>query len=91
MVLRHLTRLLVTGALATGLAAVPAQAKSETVALAAAAKKQPPKHRAARREQPQRQVACTVLGCHPVPAGCHPETGYYWNGLPTGFDVVVCR
>ena len=91
MPLRHLPYLLVIGALAAGLATVPARAQSETVVLSAAAKKQPPKHRAAKRARPAQQVACTVLGCHPVPAGCHPETGYYWNGLPTGFDVVVCR
>ena len=95
MPFRHLpVRLVIVAlaaALAGGLAAGPAQAQSETVALSAAAKKQPPKHRAAKRARPAQQVACTVFGCHPVPAGCHPETGYDWNGLPTGFDVVVCR
>ncbi len=87
MPLRHACSVLVIAALAAGLAATPAQAQSETVA---AAKKQPAKHRAAKRAQPARQIACTVLGCHPVPPGCHPETGYYWDGLPTGFDIVVC-
>jgi len=37
------------------------------------------------------QIACTVAGCYPIPPNCHPETGYNWDGIPTGFDVVVCR
>jgi prolyl-tRNA editing enzyme YbaK/EbsC (Cys-tRNA(Pro) deacylase) len=36
------------------------------------------------------QIACTVGGCHPIPPGCRPETGYNWDGIPTGFDIVVC-
>ena len=36
------------------------------------------------------QIACTVAGCHPIPPNCHPETGYNWDGIPTGFDIVVC-
>jgi hypothetical protein len=91
MPFRHLASLLLIVALAAGLATVPAQAQSETVAQSAAAKKQPAKHRTAKRQRPMHQVACTVFGCHPIPAGCHPETGYDWDGLPTGFDVVVCR
>ena len=98
MPFRHLPAMLVIVALAAGLAAGlgtvlaagPAQAQSDTV-LSAAAKKQPAKHRAAKRQQPARQVACTMFGCHPIPAGCHPEPGYDWDGLPTGFDIVVCR
>jgi anaerobic selenocysteine-containing dehydrogenase len=38
----------------------------------------------------QPQIACTVVGCMPVPRGCHPEMGYTPDGTPTGFDVVVC-
>jgi hypothetical protein len=38
----------------------------------------------------QPQIACTVVGCIPVPRGCHPEMGYTPGGTPTGFDVVVC-
>ncbi|HZT24849.1 MAG TPA: hypothetical protein VFA57_04010 [Pseudolabrys sp.] len=40
---------------------------------------------------PQRQIACTVAGCAPVPPGCHPEMGYTPDGTPTGFDVAVCN
>jgi hypothetical protein len=38
----------------------------------------------------QPQIACTVVGCNPVPRGCHPEMGYTPDGTPTGFDVAVC-
>jgi hypothetical protein len=39
---------------------------------------------------PQEQIACTVVGCHPVPRGCHPEPQRYFSGMTTGFDAVVC-
>jgi hypothetical protein len=38
----------------------------------------------------EQQIACTVVGCMPVPRGCHPEMGYSPDGTPTGFDVAVC-
>jgi hypothetical protein len=38
----------------------------------------------------QPQIACTVVGCMPVPRGCHPEMGYTPSGIPTGLDVAVC-
>src|SRR5262249_42740372 len=38
----------------------------------------------------QPQIACTIVGCMPVPHGCHPEMGYTPGGTPTGFDVAVC-
>jgi hypothetical protein len=40
--------------------------------------------------QPRSQIACTVVGCHPVPLGCVPRPGRTWSGLPSGFDVIVC-
>jgi len=45
-------------------------------------------HRAAARA-PAR-IACTVLGCQPIPAACTPVPGRTWSGLPTGYDVIVC-
>jgi hypothetical protein len=38
----------------------------------------------------QPEIACTVVGCMPVPRGCHREMGYTPGGTPTGFDVAVC-
>jgi hypothetical protein len=48
------------------------------------------KSTSARRQEPG-QIACTVAGCHRIPPNCHPQTGYNWDGIPTGFDIVVCR
>ena len=36
------------------------------------------------------QIACTHVGCHPIPRGCQIEKEYSWDGTPTGFDLVVC-
>ena len=36
------------------------------------------------------QIACTTEGCHRIPPECHPEMGYTIDGIPTGFDIVVC-
>jgi hypothetical protein len=55
---------------------------------ASAAPKQQKRHPKAATAQPQ--IACTVVGCMPVPRGCHPEMGYTPGGTPTGFDVAVC-
>jgi hypothetical protein len=38
---------------------------------------------------PQQQIACTVVGCMPVPRGCHPEIGYTPWGTSTGFDIAA--
>ena len=40
--------------------------------------------------QPQQQIACTVLGCVPVPPGCGQTPGKTFGGSPTGGDVIVC-
>jgi hypothetical protein len=53
-------------------------------AVAAAKTKRPVK------PQPQQQIACTVLGCVPVPRGCGQRPGRTWSGMPTGGDVIVC-
>jgi hypothetical protein len=49
----------------------------------------PQKQRRAK-AQPPTQIACTELGCRPVPPGCTPRPGRTWSGMPSGFDVVVC-
>ena len=62
---------------------VSAQAGDFSTALSAKKKQARPHQR--------QQIACTFDGCHPIPANCHPEIGYGWDGIPTGFDIVVCR
>jgi hypothetical protein len=37
------------------------------------------------------KIACTAAGCQAIPANCHPEPGMSWDGMPTGFDIIVCR
>jgi len=64
-------------ALVLVLALMPASAASKHKRTKAATASQP-------------QIACTVVGCVPVPRGCHPEMGYTPGGIPTGFDVAVC-
>jgi hypothetical protein len=49
-----------------------------------------PKHRRQRATQSQGQIACTAVGCAPVPRGCRPAEGRTGSGMPTGNDVVVC-
>lgn len=39
---------------------------------------------------PQQKIACTVLGCMPIPAECQPVAGKTPGGIPTGYDVIVC-
>ena len=53
-------------------------------AVAAAKPKKPVK------SQPPQQIACTVIGCVPVPRGCGQRPGRTWSGMPTGGDVIVC-
>jgi hypothetical protein len=36
------------------------------------------------------QIACTILGCAPIPRNCRVGTGYNWRDEPTGYDVAVC-
>jgi hypothetical protein len=40
--------------------------------------------------RPPSRIACTVLGCQPIPAACTPVPGKTRSGLPTGYDVIVC-
>ncbi|MGO8921585.1 MAG: hypothetical protein ACLQF4_01425 [Xanthobacteraceae bacterium] len=40
--------------------------------------------------QPPARIACTVVGCQPIPVVCTPVPGRTWSGLPTGYDVIVC-
>jgi hypothetical protein len=47
-------------------------------------------HSASVAAPPPSRVACTVLGCQPIPAACNPVPGRTPGGLPTGYDVIVC-
>ena len=38
----------------------------------------------------QTEIACSVVGCMPVPRGCHRATGRTFDGTPTGFDIADC-
>jgi hypothetical protein len=61
---------------------------------AQAAKKQQRKHHTSHMARgsyaAQPQIACTDVGCLPVPRGCHPAGGRTFDGSPSGFDVMVC-
>jgi hypothetical protein len=47
-------------------------------------------HHAGTAARPPARIACTVLGCQPIPAECMPVPGRTPGGLPTGYDVIVC-
>ena len=47
-------------------------------------------HRQQAASQAPPQIACTKYGCIPVQPGCHPAPGKTWDGLPSGYDVMVC-
>jgi hypothetical protein len=68
----------------------PAAAQSKTDTPQASVKKNPVKKRVVRRSPAGGQIACTAAGCGRIPANCHPTQGYRWDGMPSGFDVVVC-
>jgi len=40
--------------------------------------------------QPQREIACTMIGCVPVPPGCWQRPARSWTGEPLGMDLIVC-
>jgi hypothetical protein len=47
-------------------------------------------HRSHHTRTYQPQIACTDVGCLPVPRGCYPTGGKTADGSPSGFDVMVC-
>jgi|GEM_PF-511333 len=66
--------------------APPQTMKIDAQAVSAASKKST----TARTHREPGKIACTVAGCHEIPPGCQPQMGYNWDGIPTGFDIVVC-
>ncbi|MCW5689424.1 MAG: hypothetical protein KIT76_12840 [Pseudolabrys sp.] len=85
----------ITAALAIGIAAavvIPLDSASAQTSHQRSVNK---KKKPVKDYRPQRggggQIACTEFGCRPIPRNCRPQTGYRWDGLPSGYDVVVCR
>lgn len=60
-------------------------------AAAETARKDRPRNPTAAAEQQPGQIACGKYGCQRIPPNCHPEQSYYWNGMPSGYDKIVCR
>lgn len=48
-----------------------------------------PAHRVKQRVAENR-IACTVLGCQPIPPQCTTTYSRSVRGTPTGYDVIVC-
>ena len=95
---RHLVIAAIAAAFGLGVLSSPASAQTQgappaAVEKAQAEKPQPKKrrvtHRAVRRPAGG-EIACTQYGCHRIPAGCHPTQGFLWNGMPSGYDVIIC-
>jgi hypothetical protein len=63
---------------------------SASTATAAKSQTHSSRHHAVSATQPPARIACTVVGCQPIPAACTPVPGRTWSGLPTGYDVIVC-
>lgn len=66
----------------TAAVAAPAAAQSGTQGKPAAK----PMRAAAK---PGAPIICTKYGCKPLPANCHAETEFTWEG-PTGYQIIVC-
>lgn len=49
-----------------------------------------PHKRAKAQAAAEQHIACTVLGCIPVPSQCGQTYGRTKRGTPTGYDVIVC-
>ncbi len=89
---RHLIIALTAAAFAFSALTAPASAQARPDVPQAGVKKPQAKKRVVRRSAAAGgQIACTPLGCHRIPRNCYPTQGYDWDGMPTGYDVVVCR
>jgi hypothetical protein len=88
-------------AIAAGLAVLalpigpaPAQATGTFAAIAAtdlSAQSKRKKRASNSRTSSDQQIACTQLGCNPIPRGCRVVPGkipFTWD--PSGFDDVIC-
>ena len=78
-----------TAALPAHPSAAPAQGVERATDLSAQSKRK--KRASSNRATSGQQIACTQLGCNPIPRGCRIVTGripFTWD--PSGFDDVVC-
>jgi hypothetical protein len=91
MLYRRLPLAIAMVALAIGVSPAPAQPRVDAVLISVATKKPTADRHVSKKRRPTDQVACTIYGCQPIPKRCHPQQGYDWDGIPTGFDIVVCR
>ena len=69
----------------------PTQVQSQATDISAAKrkKKRAPDYQAY--GSGQQQIACTQVGCNPIPRGCRVVPGkipFTWD--PSGFDEIVC-
>lgn len=87
---RYLAVLIIAAAFSLSALSAPAVAQASGTPQASA-KKKIPKQKIVRQPRASGQIACTAAGCGRIPANCYPTQGYRWDGMPTGFDVVVCR
>lgn len=84
--MRYSALLMLIALFTLGLAVPEGPADAQVAAsysLSAAAKVRAPRYETG-------EIACTRFGCHRIPPGCHSEIEYDWNGLPTGYNKVVC-
>jgi hypothetical protein len=78
---------MITALLTAGILTTPA---STTIAASGQRRSHASGHHTATTVAPPARIACTVLGCEPIPAACTPVPGRTWSGLPTGYDVILC-
>lgn len=88
---KAIAALCLTAALAVATMSAPAAAQSPAPKPVAAKKHHPVKQRVSANYRNSRHIACTFLGCQPVPANCFPVTQYTSDGMPTGYDAIACR
>jgi len=78
---------MIAALLTAGIVTTPA---STTIAASSQHRSHASGHHTATTVAPPARIACTVLGCAPIPAACTPVPGRTWSGLPTGYDVILC-
>jgi hypothetical protein len=78
---------MIAALLTVGMLTAPAMT---TIAASSQHRSHSSRHHIVTTAQPPARIACTAVGCEPIPAACVPVPGRTWSGLPTGYDVIVC-